>query len=198
MKKPKIFDSTLFYIIIGIILAFGINQGMALALSTDMPVVAVESDSMIPTFYKGDMLLLKGVPPEELKVGDIIVFSPNIQKTVNPETGKITYSLGGTPVVHRIIEINPDGTFQTKGDANHNQLDFEKRIEPAQIHGKEIMIIPHLGWVKIGITEYIIPNALWILLAVVVLYIGIIWIPKHIKAQKQINFQSVLIVGCLE
>ena len=51
---------TIFYVIIGILLAFGINQGLALALSTEIPVVAVESNSMVPTFYQGDILIIQG------------------------------------------------------------------------------------------------------------------------------------------
>jgi len=167
MKIP--FNSTIGYIILGIIMAFAINQGLVFALSTDMPVVAVESNSMIPTFYKGDMLVLQGVPIEELKVGDVIVFSSTER---------------GTPIVHRIVDINPDGSFQTKGDANPNQLTFEKHIEPSQIHGKEILIIPYLGWVKIGIMEYVIPNTGWVILIAVIAYVVVIGIPKHIKRQQ--------------
>jgi len=69
-------NSSIFYVIVGVILAFGVNQGLAFALSTDMPIVAVESNSMIPTFYKGDILVLQGVPADQIMVGDIIVFSP--------------------------------------------------------------------------------------------------------------------------
>jgi len=144
--------STILYVLVGILLAFGINHGLALALSTPIPVVAVESNSMVPTFQRGDILVLQGVKAEELKVGDIIVFSPEGQ---------------AVPVVHRIIEINPDGTFQTKGDANTRQLSFEIRIRPDQIRGKEILILPYLGWIKIGITEYVIPNIMWVLLVII-------------------------------
>ncbi len=145
--------SCIFYVVVGIALAFVINHGLAFALSTDMPVVAVESNSMVPTFYKGDILILKGISKEDVKVGDIVVFSP--------------YK-GATPVVHRIIKINKDGTFQTKGDANSGQLPFEKRIKFEQIHGKVIFIIPYLGWIKLGFTEYIMPNFVWVFLALVI------------------------------
>jgi signal peptidase len=144
-------DSSIFYIIIGIILALSVNQGLAFALSTDMPIVAVESNSMIPAFYKGDILILQGVPAEQLGVGDVIVFSPPGQDI---------------PVVHRIIEINPDRTFQTRGDANPGQIWYEKSIEASQIHGKQIFIIPLLGWIKILTTDYIFPNIAWMLLGV--------------------------------
>lgn len=131
---------TLGYVALGIVLAFAANQGLALALSTDMPMVAVESNSMVPTFNKGDILILQGIPSSELEIGDVVVFSPYGRET---------------PVVHRLIAKNPDGTFQTRGDANTGQLPFEKRIEPSQIHGRSIAIIPYLGWVKIGATKLI-------------------------------------------
>lgn len=143
---------TIGYIVLGIVLAFGINQGLALALSTDMPVVAVESNSMVPTFSKGDILILQGVSEGQLKIGDIIVFSPPGQ---------------ATPVVHRIVMINSDGSVQTKGDANSGQLSFETHIAPEQIHGRAVLILPLLGWVKIGTTEFVVPNiALVIVIAV--------------------------------
>lgn len=155
------FDNSVFYIIFGVALAFGINGGLALALNTDMPVVAVESNSMIPTFSRGDILVLQGIPADQLKIGDIIVFSPGPQQI---------------PVVHRIIEINPDNTFQTRGDNNPGQLPFERRIESSQIHGKAILIIPYLGWLKIGLTQYVLTN--WLLVVLVVgagafIYIGV-------------------------
>jgi len=159
MSEKDSVKGTIMYILIGVLLAFCINQGMALALSTDMPVVAVESNSMCGeqscTFAKGDVLILQGVNPESLAVGDIIVYSvPNQQ----------------TPIVHRIININSDGTFQTMGDANNAQLPFEKSVDASQIHGKEIMVLPAIGWVKIGLTEFVIPNTVWILIAVAGLF----------------------------
>ena len=162
MIKENSKAGTALYVIIGIVLAFGVNFGLGLVLNTDMPIVAVESNSMEPTFYKGDILILQGVSSP--KEADIIVFS------VEGRT---------TPIVHRIIEINPDGTFQTKGDNNYGQLPFEKSISKSQIHGKVISIIPYIGWVKIGLTEiifsYIIPNMVWIVIvavAAVALYVA--------------------------
>jgi signal peptidase len=152
-------NSSIFYVILGVILALCVNQGMALALSTDMPIVAVESDSMVPTFYKGDILVLQGVPADQLKVDDIIVFSPPNQEI---------------PVVHRIIKINPDGSFQTRGDANPGQIWYEKSIKASQIHGKQIMIIPLLGWIKIITMDFILPNLMWMILGVVL--IGLVYV----------------------
>ena len=159
MTEKKSIRSTILYVLLGVILAFAINQGLALGLSTDMPVVAVESNSMCGenacTFAKGDLLILQGVPAEQLYVGDIIVYSVPNQPA---------------PIVHRIIKKNLDGSFQTKGDANTQQLPFEKHIEASQIHGKQVMMIPLLGWIKIGLTEFIIPNMLWIVIFIVGVY----------------------------
>lgn len=144
------------YIILGILLAFGANQGLAFALSTDMPMVAVESSSMVPTFNRGDILILNGVPAEELEIGDVIVFSPEGRQM---------------PVVHRLIAKNPDGTFQTKGDANSGQLPFEKSIESSQIHGRSIAAIPYLGWVKIGATTLLFENPAMLLMGIASLFV---------------------------
>ena len=159
-KQPSFTNSSIFYVILGVALALGINQGLAFALSTDMPIVAVESNSMVPTFYQGDMLVLQGAPQESISVGDIIVFD-------TPS--------GGTPIVHRIVEVNPDGSFQTQGDANSGQLPYERKIDYSQIHGRVLFIIPYMGWVKIGMTQFLLPNLLWVFLAAAVfglVYLG--------------------------
>jgi signal peptidase I len=153
---------TIFYVFLGIFLAFGLNTCFAFALSTDMPIVAVESNSMTPTFYKGDILIIQGVADAKdyvnlLTTGDIIVFSPEDRDT---------------PIVHRIVDINPDQTFQTMGDANKGQLPSEKHINPEQIHGKVMFVIPYLGWIKIGVMEILIPNMLvFVLISAAVIFL---------------------------
>jgi signal peptidase len=161
--------STVLYIVLGIILAFGLNQGLAFALSTSLPIVAVESNSMIPTFQRGDILILQGTPSEDLKIGDIIVFSPEGHDT---------------PIVHRIIKLNEDGTFQTKGDANARQLSFETRIQPEQIYGKEVLIVPYLGWIKISFSEFILPNMISVAAGIILIYALYIVVYKADRQKK--------------
>lgn len=167
-KYSKYTNSSVFYIIVGIVLALGINQGLAMALSTGMPIVAVESNSMVPAFSQGDMLILQGTTQESLNVEDVIVFD---------KPG------GGTPIVHRIVAINNDGTFQTKGDANAGQLPYERSIEYEQVHGKVVMIIPYMGWFKISMTQYLLPNIMWVIMGVAVfglLFVGARYAPRAI------------------
>ncbi len=145
---------TIAYVVVGIVLAWAINQGMAFALTTDMPVVAVESNSMVPVFNKGDILVLRGSAQDELKVGDIIVYSVEGRSV---------------PIVHRVVKLNPDGSFQTKGDANNGQLEFEYHVPYESVHGKVVLIVPFLGWVKIGVTEYVIPNVIYLLVVCIII-----------------------------
>ena len=142
---------TAFYIVLGFAIAIGVNWGLGFAFQTDTPVVAVFSNSMVPEFYKGDMIIVAtpagnptgmavGGKNLEYKVGDIVVFDAS--------TGNYKY-----PIIHRIIAVNPDGTYETKGDANSGQGNFEHNVKASQIHGKAVFRIPLLGWVKVGFFE---------------------------------------------
>jgi len=67
----------------------------------------VLSDSMIPVYKRGDVLLVKPVPAHSLRTGDIAVL-PLIKEP-------------GNQYAHRIITVEPKGKYvqvQTKGDAN--------------------------------------------------------------------------------
>jgi len=100
-------------------------------------------------FKKGDVIVVWG--RFKPKVGDIIVFK------ANPE------STAPRPIIHRIIKINNDGTYQTKGDHNSKQLTInnniyktdETKIAQEQIIGKAVIKIPLLGWPKIWLTKLI-------------------------------------------
>jgi hypothetical protein len=86
-------------------------------------------------FDKGDVLVIKGIPMEDLKIGDVIVYSVPQRRD---------------PIIHRIVSLDP---ISTKGDANHGQISFEKSISENQIHGKAVTLVPYIGWVKVGAME---------------------------------------------
>ncbi len=93
-------------------------------------------------FNKGDLMILKGKKPGELKTGDVIVFR-GAEKD---------------PVIHRVVSIGSgDGkyVFSTKGDNNDDQLSYEKSIPPDRIIGKAVIKLPYLGNVKILFTSII-------------------------------------------
>ena len=69
-------------------------------------VLVVVTGSMEPTIHEGDYIEIKRADPSSLKVGDIITFISQDE------------DIKGKLVTHRIIGINDDGSFLTKGDAN--------------------------------------------------------------------------------
>ena len=88
---------------------------------------------MVPTFYKGDMIVVQGV--DHVAVGDIIVFNV-------PDRSY--------PIIHRVYEINGN-EIRTKGD---NNLYVDPWITKQEnIYGKAVLKFPLLGWVKILFVE---------------------------------------------
>ncbi|MBI2044284.1 signal peptidase I [Candidatus Pacearchaeota archaeon] len=92
-------------------------------------------------FNKGDILFIRGVNPDKLEVGDVIVFQAGINH----------------PVIHRIIGIqeqNGERIFSTMGDHNIGQLQQEKSIAGGSIIGKaSIKAMPYFGWIKLVFFE---------------------------------------------
>ncbi len=176
-KKISKKDVIVGLIIIGIAFfgTFGVYGIMKITLKTEYPMVVVISGSMEPTIYRGDLLIVEGVKPEDLKVGtiedkkgDIIVFD---SQGVWP---------GGSqePIVHRIVGRYIDNAtgkyyFITKGDNNPDTDPpgpGEVMLPAEKILGRVISIIPKVGYVRIYLAEgnlgYYIIGFLGILLVV--------------------------------
>lgn len=92
--------------------------------------VTIESGSMEPALHVGSACLIKPVDTFHLKEGDIITF----------EAGK-----NSVIVTHRILSVNSDGSFVTKGDANEGA--DQSRVKPEAVVGKVFVSIPYLGHV---------------------------------------------------
>lgn len=99
-------QAILFTWVVVVLLVIGFSQGPRLA---GYRVFIVRSGSMSPSIPTGSAVLVRAVPPEALRVGDVITFER---------------SDGGLPpvtVTHRVVEIvqpGPPVVFRTKGDAN--------------------------------------------------------------------------------
>lgn len=89
-------------------------------------------------FNKGDIMVLKGVKPKNIKTGDVLVFMSSEK---------------ADPIIHRVIAIQGDEAtgyvFQTKGDHNADSGSIDTDIQEQEILGKAVFRIPFLGWVKI-------------------------------------------------
>jgi len=87
-------------------------------------------------FNTGDVMVIFGTKPKDIKIGDVIVFRSN-----KPD-----------PIIHRVIGIaNKEGrpAFKTKGDHNGNSGSDELSIDEDRVIGKAVLRMPFVGYVKI-------------------------------------------------
>ncbi len=111
----------------------------------------------------GDLIITK--PAGELRVGDIITFLEN----------------GRTAVTHRIIAINPDGSYVTKGDAN-NGADLAPVLRENVI-GKFWFRVPKLGEVAMFAQT---PKGMLLFIGVpLVIYLGLDVVVRILQNRKE-------------
>jgi signal peptidase I len=107
----------------------------AVALGWEPRVVLTES--MEPGMNAGDVVLVSPPPEGRLANGTIIVFE-------DPHTG--------TQITHRIVDIETDGGYRTKGDANSTP--DAAPVAEEDIVGVARLLVPAIGtplrWVDAG------------------------------------------------
>ena len=142
-------------ILVGIIFTstYGFQFTLRFILGTENPMVVVKGESMVPTYYDGDLLIIRGLPDKtQIEVGDIIVFH-------NP------YALD-TLIVHRVVKktVSEGGlVLITKGDNNHIQDQW--RVQEEHVVGGVLQRIPYLGEVLTAIKS---PFGLGIILCLII------------------------------
>ena len=77
---------------------------------------------MEPSIHVNDYITVKSIDTAELQPGDIIAFYSEDEE------------IKGKLVTHRIAQINADGSFVTRGDAN--PVDDSLTVKPDQVLGK--------------------------------------------------------------
>ncbi len=130
---------TLFIIAIIVGVTLGGYGLFTVSMGTSNPLVVVESESMLPTLEVGHLLVLQARAPEQIQVGDIIVFNAGYHTK---------------PIVHRIIEIqNVTGElhYYTKGD-NNALSDPGYRVYE-DIVGVVVLAVPYIGHVTLFLHE---------------------------------------------
>lgn len=118
----------------------------------------VISGSMEPTYSVGDLLYVKPVDPEEVKVGDPITFVLNENLVV---------------ATHRVIEIDAENQFfSTKGDANEH-------ADAAPVHFNNLIGIPKFHIPLLGyISDYIQhPPGTYFTIAFCVVLLAAVFLP---------------------
>lgn len=138
IEKDTVIGSIV-YIALGAIVAITLYKGIGFALSTSDPMVTVIGNSMIPTLYNGDLVVLQGVNVSELEVGrgngTIIVYPSPLDTS--------------RPIIHRVYMINADGTLKTWGD--NNAAPDPWNVDTKWIKGKVVLKIPFLGYPRIAL-----------------------------------------------
>jgi len=89
-------------------------------------------------FNNGDLMILRGKEPKDIKKGDVLVFNGNRQD----------------PIIHRVIKKwhqEDEYHFQTKGDHNSDSYAqiLETDISQDDVVGVAVGRVPLLGWIKI-------------------------------------------------
>ena len=121
----------------------------------------ISTESMEPEIKKGDVIIIKKVDEEQLRVNDIITFKTDEEV-----------------ITHRIVQINDDGmekTYVTKGD--NNNVEDPEVLTYEEIEGKQIIKIPGLGKIIAGIKNGIV--------IILVILIGLIMYLNRIEMREK-------------
>ena len=154
-KVKKIWDAvTTVLVVIVVIFAIFLMGSRLVGLQ----VFHVISPSMEPTYSVGDLIYVKTVDPDSVKVGDAITFVMNEDLLV---------------ATHRVVAIDGENRhFTTKGDAN-------KTEDAAPVHfnnliGVPVFAIPLLGYVSSYIQS---PPGMYVAIAFGALLLGAVFMP---------------------
>ncbi|KAH9904424.1 putative signal peptidase complex catalytic subunit SEC11 [Xylariomycetidae sp. FL2044] len=143
-------------------------RGLSILTDSSFPIICVVSESMAPTFRRGDVLLLWN-RTSSVEPGDIPV---------------VWFSGSPLPMVHRIIQVNPGNhlerfgisqSFLTKGDNNAlNDVILypgdRTMVLRSEVVGFVRGYIPLVGWLVIGFQE-----VYWVKYAVYAIVVAIVF-----------------------
>ncbi|KAI0390906.1 putative signal peptidase complex catalytic subunit SEC11 [Xylariaceae sp. FL0594] len=147
-RKTFLLLSTILDVLLPLSAVFMAWKGLSVSTNSSFPVVVVISESMAPTFHRGDLLFLW-----------------NWTTTVEPgDIPVVWFDNNPLPMVHRIIRTTQESgtgsqTFLTKGDNNH--LDDvalypgnRTTVDRSEVVGFVRGYIPFLGWTVIAFKEF--------------------------------------------
>ena len=135
-------DEGRFYL--GLVALVGLLVFGTLAVIAVLPIVvpgytsaSITSGSMQPKLRPGDVVIAVGDGGSGIKIGTIVVFQ-------DPSRGDL--------VTHRIVGVNDDGSYITKGDANG--VNDAQAVPPEYVRGIGEWVVPYVGlprvWVATG------------------------------------------------
>lgn len=146
-----------YVILASVLIVFMIHYGLKFVLHTDQPLVIVVSGSMEPVFYRGDVVLLKGIDEnniDEIKVGDVVVYTrPGYEY----------------PIIHRVRGIEEvklgnktEKCFVTWGDTNWvpdpgypTPYGAIPCVPAYAVENKALLVFPKIGIIPLEIREWL-------------------------------------------
>lgn len=163
-----------------VVAEYAVFFGLRVAFRTEyLPFHPVSSGSMIPTLDVGDLIVVRGVDPELVSVGSIIVFrSPRDRDML---------------IVHRVVGISTqDGRryFETKGDNNPAKDSWSPYlgVPESYLVGVVIGRVAYLGYVILALKEPLGMASIIVLTVLIIAYEFII--PARKKSRKEIDRES--------
>lgn len=158
-KVKKIWD-TVTTVLVALVVVFAVFLMGSRLLG--LQVFNVLSGSMEPTYSVGDLLYVKTVDPDSVKVGDPITFVLNEDLVV---------------ATHRVVAVDAENRhFTTKGDANETE-------DAAPVHfnnliGVPVFAIPLLGYVSAYIQS---PPGMYVAIGLAVVLLAVVFLPDMLK-----------------
>ena len=127
-KKALKIIAAVLGVLLALYCAYYLTSSFVFGDSMPMPLgvgaAVVLTGSMEPALSANDLIIVKRA--SEYDIGDVVV-----------------YSTQGTPVVHRIIEIDKEsGILTTKGDANNTA---DSAISVSKVKGRVVFRVPGIG-----------------------------------------------------
>jgi signal peptidase len=91
--------------------------------------LSIQSDSMAPTFRRGDAVLAREIAANDLRTGQVVSYH-SLQNQ-------------GTTITHRLMSVNTaNGWLTTQGDALDSK---DPAFPPQQLIGQATTVLPHGG-----------------------------------------------------
>ncbi len=164
-KVKKIIDIVTSVIVVIFVVAAIFLMGSRLV---GYEVYNVISGSMEPTFSKGDLIYVKAVNPNDIRVGDPITFVANENLVV---------------ATHRVVRIDRENRcFYTKGDAN--ETEDQKPVRFENVKGVPQFSIPLLGYVSDYISH---PPGTYVAIGTVVVLMVVAFLPDILAPTKKVE-----------
>lgn len=162
-KVKKIWDTVTTVLVVLVVIFAVFLMGSRLV---GLQVYHVISPSMEPAYSVGDLIYVKEVDPDSVKVGDPITFVLNEDLVV---------------ATHRVVAVDSENRqFTTKGDANETE-------DAAPVHfnnliGVPVFAIPLLGHVSAYIQD---PPGMYVAIALGVVLLAAVFLPDLLTKKKK-------------